>query len=135
MIKANEMIIAKDIYFDMNDLKTQLNNNVMVVGGSGCGKTRSIVSPNILQATGSYIISDPKGNLYNKYANYLWEKGYEVKMINFTDPLNSAHYNFFPFIHSTQDILKIAHMLVYSDQTRTNKTLDPFWDEAYQQVD
>ncbi|MBR3735219.1 MAG: type IV secretory system conjugative DNA transfer family protein, partial [Lachnospiraceae bacterium] len=110
--------------------KTQLNNNVMVVGGNGCGKTRSIVCPNILQATGSYIIADPKGNLYDKYADYLYKKGYEVKIVNFTDPSKSAHYNFLDFIRNTQDVLKIAHMLTYSDQNGICRTPDPFWDEA-----
>lgn len=124
------MIVAKDIYYDLNDIKTQLNNNVMVVGGSGCGKTRSIVCPNILQATGSYIIADPKGNLYDKYADYLYKKGYEVKIVNFTDPSKSAHYNFLDFIRNTQDVLKIAHMLTYSDQNGICRTPDPFWDEA-----
>ena len=130
MIKKDEMIVAKDIYYDLNDIKTQLNNNVMVVGGSGCGKTRSIVCPNILQATGSYIIADPKGNLYDKYADYLYKKGYEVKIVNFTDPSKSAHYNFLDFIRNTQDVLKIAHMLTYSDQNGICRTPDPFWDEA-----
>lgn len=130
MIKKDEMIVAKDIYYDLNDIKTQLNNNVMVVGGSGCGKTRSIVCPNILQATGSYIIADPKGNLYDKYADYLHKKGYEVKIVNFTDPAKSAHYNFLDFIRNTQDVLKIAHMLTYSDQNGICRTPDPFWDEA-----
>ena len=130
MIKKDEMIVAKDIYYDLNDIKTQLNNNVMVVGGSGCGKTRSIVCPNILQATGSYIIADPKGNLYDKYADYLHKKGYEVKIVNFTDPSKSAHYNFLDFIRNTQDVLKIAHMLTYSDQNGICRTPDPFWDEA-----
>ena len=65
MIMENaNMVLAKDVSYSMDSYLTQKNNNVIVVGASGAGKTRGIVSPNILCATGSYIISDPKGNLY-----------------------------------------------------------------------
>ena len=128
-MKNNEMIIAQDVAYSLDCHETQLNNNVLVVGTSGSGKTRSIVIPNILQATGSYIISDPKGNLYEQYGNYLKEQGYKVKKLDFTDPENSEHYNFFNYIRKLQDINKIAHMIVYSSGQNGFKA-DPFWDEA-----
>ncbi len=130
MIRTNDMIIAKGRYYDMDCHKTQLNNNVLVVGGSGCGKTRGVVIPNILQATGSYIISDPKGNLYDRYANYLWERGYVVKKLDFTHPENSVGYNFFEYINNEQDVLKVATMLTYADGSNNCGNLDPFWDET-----
>ena len=71
----NEMIIAEGVSYSLNCYETKLNNNVLVVGTSGAGKTRSIVTPNLLQATGSYIVSDPKGNLYEKYGHTLKIKG------------------------------------------------------------
>ena len=111
MIRANDLILAENHYYSMDCYETQLNNNVLVVGTSGSGKTRSIVSPNILQACGSYIISDPKGNLYQKYRGYLESVGYVVKKLDFIRPDRSAHYNFFRYIHSEKDILKIAHMI------------------------
>lgn len=129
MIKANDMILAENHYYSMDCYETQLNNNVLVVGTSGSGKTRSIVSPNILQAYGSYIISDPKGNLYRKYKRYLEEEGYVVKKLDFIRPDHSAHYNFFKYIHSEKDILKIAHMLVYSSSEPGAK-VDPIWDQT-----
>lgn len=129
MIKPNDMIIAENQYYSMDCYETQLNNNVLVVGTSGSGKTRSIVSPNILQAYGSYIISDPKGNLYNKYRRYLERQGYVVKRLDFIRPERSSHYNFFEYIHSEKDILKIAHMLVYSS-TEQNSRVDPIWDQT-----
>ena len=70
-MERKQMIIAQDQYYSVDCYETQLNNNVLVVGTSGAGKTRSIVTPNILQATGSYVISDPKGNLYSKHKDYL----------------------------------------------------------------
>lgn len=122
------MILGKDRYYSLDCYKTQLNNNVLVVGTSGSGKTRSIVTPNLLQATGSYVVSDPKGNLYQQYKGYLEELGYVVKKLDFADPANSAHYNFFRYIRSTQDIVKIASILV-ENKDRV-KHMEPFWDES-----
>ena len=126
----NRMILAQDCYCNMDSHETGLNNNVLVVGTSGAGKTRSIVIPNILEATGSYIISDPKGNLYKKYKSYLEKQGYNVKKLDFTDPEDSVSYNFFNYIRNTQDIIKIAHMLIYQEKRATHA--DPFWDQASQ---
>lgn len=129
-MEANTMILGQDRYYSLDSYETKVNNNVLVVGTSGAGKTRSIVTPNLLQATGSYVVSDPKGNLYKKYKRYLEEQGYVVNKLDFTDPRNSAHYNFFRYINSTQDIVKIAHMLIY--QRKGGHHTDPFWDEASQ---
>lgn len=129
-MEANTLILGQNQYYSLNCYETGVNNNVLVVGTSGAGKTRSIVTPNLLQATGSYIVSDPKGNLYKKYKSYLQKEGYVVKKLDFTDPLNSAHYNFFNYIRNTQDIVKIAHMLIY--QRKEGGHTDPFWDQASQ---
>lgn len=130
MNKYGKMILAENQSYSLDCYETQLNNNVLVVGASGAGKTRSIVTPNLLEATGSYIVSDPKGNLYRKYGDYLREQGYDVKKLDFTDPKNSAGYNFFEYINSTQDIVSIAHMLIYSDGKASLP--DPFWDQSAQ---
>lgn len=128
MIRENDMILADGQYYSMNCYETKRNNNVLVVGTSGSGKSRSIVSPNILQATGSYIISDPKGKLYGEYGEYLRKKGYLVELLDFDEPKRSVHYNFFEYIHSEKDILKVAHMLVYQDEHGSLN--DPFWDRS-----
>ena len=129
-MKENKMILGKDVSYSLDSYETKLNNNVLVVGASGAGKTRSIVTPNLLMATGSYIISDPKGNLYDKYGKYMESKGYIVKKLDFTDPESSAHYNFFKYIREPRDIVKVAHMLIY--QRKNGRSYDPFWDEAAQ---
>lgn len=128
-MENNTLILGQDQYYSLDCYKTQLNNNVLVVGSAGSGKTRSIVTPNLLQATGSYVISDPKGILYKRYRRYLEKQGYEVRCLDFSDPENSCKYNFMQYIRSTQDIVKVAHMLIYQ---RRAESKDPFWDEASQ---
>lgn len=130
-MRKNDLILAQDQYYSMDCHKTGVNNNVLVVGTPGAGKTRSIVTPNLLQATGSYVVSDPKGTLYKLYKPYLEKNGYVVKKLDFTDPENSSHYNFFQYIKSTQDMVKIAHMLIYQ-RGENGGHIDPFWDEASQ---
>ncbi len=130
-MEPNTLILGQDQYYSLDSYKTKLNNNVLVVGTSGSGKTRSIVTPNLLQGVGSYIVSDPKGNLYRKYKDILESMGYEVKKLDFTEPTHSAHYNFFRYIRCTQDIVKVAHMLIYQHKNEGGH-MDPFWDQASQ---
>lgn len=125
MYKNGTMHIAEGCHYSLDDFKTQLNNNVLVVGGSGTGKTRTIVTPNLHEASGSYLVSDPKGCLYKQYAGYLQTKGYKVVLVDFTHPEKSVHYNPMHNIHSTQDILKIASVLV---NTKISAGVDPYWD-------
>jgi type IV secretion system protein VirD4 len=126
----NTMILGKDRYYSLDSYKTGINNNVLVVGASGAGKTRGIVIPNLLQATGSYVVTDPKGNLYYKYGDYLRKRGYDVKKLDFTNPADSLHYNFFAYIRNTHDIVKIAHMLMHEETQY--RTVDPFWERSAQ---
>lgn len=121
------LLIAEGCSYSLNDFQTKLNNNVLVVGGSGCGKTRNIVIPNILQAVGSYLISDPKGDLYKKFGGYLRSKGYDVKTINFAHPEKSCGYNPLHYIKSTQDIIKFSSLLI-KDRRSAQSTSDPYWD-------
>lgn len=130
MIRKDDVILAQDQYYSTNCKETLINNNVLVVGTAGCGKTRSIVSPNILQASGSYVISDPKGLLHKKYSRYLSRQGYEVKVVDFIHPETSDEYNFFRYIHSTKDIIKVSHMLMACSGEGKSALADPFWEEA-----
>ncbi|MCM1112061.1 MAG: type IV secretory system conjugative DNA transfer family protein [Muribaculum sp.] len=129
---AGELILAENLSYSMDCYETGLNNNVLVVGASGTGKTRGIVTPNLLLANGSYVVSDPKGNLHRKYGAFLQSRGYVVKKLDFIHPDQSEHYNFFRYIRSEQDIVKIAHMLVYDGEAQGVRTVDPFWDQAAQ---
>lgn len=129
-VPENTFIASERSFFDLDCYRTMVNNNVLVAGASGSGKTRGVVEPNILQACGSYVISDPKGNLYEKYANYLTARGYAVRKLDFTKPLESCGYNFFHYIRTYEDVFRIAHIMVYSMDDNKSKSLDPFWDRA-----
>lgn len=131
-VPAGAIILGENQYYSQDSFKTQLNNNVMVVGASGAGKTRYIVKPNLLQAWGSYVISDPKGSLYKEMAPYLKSKGYKVVKMDFIHPERSLRYNPLAYCKTTNDIRRLAHTLVYEmAQTKNaNSTKDPFWDET-----
>lgn len=127
-VPHNVLICGKNVYFSKDAFKTWNNNNVMVVGTSGGGKTRCMVEPALLQAEGSYVVSDPKGKLYKDYAKYLESKGYEVLKMDFIHPEKSLHYNPLALCKNTQDIQKLAHVLVYSFNSASH--VDPFWDQT-----
>lgn len=131
-IPEDALILGEGVYYSRDCIKTQLNNNVIVVGTSGAGKTRSIVRPNLLQALGSYVVSDPKGNLYRLFAPYLKSKGYNVIALDFIHPDKSLRYNPLEYCHTTTDAQKLSHMLV-SEMSITGgsgRSNDPFWDET-----
>ena len=109
------MIVAEGLEYSLDCYETQLNNNVMVVGASGAGKTTRIVIPNIMQANGSYIVTDPKGNLYRKIGPYLEKNGYEVMSLDLAEPSDEVRYNFIDYIQTEQDVIKVAHMLMTGD--------------------
>lgn len=128
----DKLILADNCYYSLDCKETQLNNNVLVVGSPGSGKTRSIVTPNLLECSGSYILSDPKGTLYAQYKDYLEEQGYKVRQLNFVNTEESIHYNFFDYIRNDQDIVKIANIIMRGNNYGFTKNIDPFWDEAGQ---
>ena len=123
----NKMILGKDAYFDLDTNKTLRNNNVMIVGSPGSGKTRGVVIPNLLMAHGSYVVSDPKGNLCDTYGPYLKSKGYTVKRLDFSDPSRSMHYNPLHYVKSEQDILKLATVLATTTDYGSYGHTDPIW--------
>lgn len=123
----NVMIVAEEKQYSLDCYKTKLNNNALIVGASGTGKTRSIVIPNLLQATGSYIVCDPKGTLYKEYGDYMRAQGYVVKYLDFIHPEKSDAYNPFVYLHTTQDVIKMADMIAKAENSIAD---DPFWDEA-----
>lgn len=124
---TGKQILGKNTFSSMNDLESRLNNNVMLLGSPGSGKT-TLIKANLLEATGSYIVSDPKSQLYGEFKEYLENHGYRVLCLDFKNLLhnNTCHFNPFSYIRNEEDILKISTLL--SGDCR-NKN-DPFWDQA-----
>ncbi|MBQ8922695.1 MAG: type IV secretory system conjugative DNA transfer family protein [Oscillospiraceae bacterium] len=123
-------ILPNGELFSLDSVKTRLNNNMVILGASGAGKTRSVVIPNLLSACGSYIIADPKGNLYTKYGDYMERNGYKVIHLDFIHPEKSDRYNPLNYVRTTDDAMKLASQIVslgYGGKTASN---DPFWEKA-----
>ena len=94
-IPNDTLILGADRYFSMDGKKTHINNNTLIVGRSGSGKSRYFVKPNLLQLNGSYVVSDPKGQLYKEFKDYFEANGYEVIHMDFIHPSESAKYSCF----------------------------------------
>ena len=124
-VPEDTLVLGANNYYSMDGKKTHINNNVLVVGRSGSGKTRYLVKPNLLQLNGSYVVSDPKGQLYKEFKDYFEANGYDVLHMDFIHPEKSTHYNPLAKIRNTQDITRIAHAIVYSNE---GKMPDPFWE-------
>ena len=104
------------------------NTNVLVIGGSGAGKSASFVIPNAYQKLGSYVFTDPKGELYDKTAGFLRANGYDIKIFNLINPKNSDGYNPLFHIKSELDVDVIANTIVKGQTSADNKS-DPYWDD------
>ena len=111
------------------DPKTARNKNVLVVGGSGSGKTRFFIKPNLMQCHSSYVITDPKGSVVVECGKLLQRQGYRIKILNTINTKKSMHYNPFSYIHTEKDILKLVTCLI-SNTKGEGKTGDDFWQKA-----
>ena len=111
------------------DSKTARNKNVLIVGGSGSGKTRFWIKPNLLQMHSSYVLTDPKGTTVLEVGNAFLKKGYRIKIFNTINFKKSMRYNPFHYIHSEKDILKLVTTLMTNTRGE-GKGGDPFWDKA-----
>ena len=109
--------------------KNARNKNVLIVGGSGSGKTRFWLKPNLLQCHSSYVVTDPKGSIVVECGNALLKKGYRIKIFNTTNFKKSMHYNPFAYIHSEKDILKLVTTLIANTKGE-GKGGDEFWEKS-----
>ena len=111
------------------DPKTARNKNVLVVGGSGSGKTRFFIKPNLMQLHSSYVVTDPKGSIAVECGKLMLRNGYKVKIFNSVNFKKSHHYNPFAYIHSEKDILKLVTTLI-ANTKGDGKSGDDFWQKA-----
>jgi type IV secretion system protein VirD4 len=135
----NNLILTKTESLTMNSrpkpIKYARNKNILVIGGSGSGKTFFYVKPNLLQCESkdfpvSFIITDPKGQILGDVGKFLKDKGYRIKVLNTIDFKKSMKYNPFVYIRSEKDILKLVTALVENTKDGEGKSNDPFWEKA-----
>ena len=126
----NNAILTQNIQIGLDGRKHRRNLNMLVVGGSGSGKTRFFVKPNIMQCNCSYIVADPKGGLLRATGGMLEKNGYVVKVLNLVDMSRSDGYNPLAYIHTDTDALKLVTNLIKNTTPKTAGNTDPFWDKS-----
>ena len=130
---ADNIILTKTERLMMSnrppDPKNARNKNVLVVGGSGSGKTRFWLKPNLLQCHSSYVVTDPKGTIVLECGQAMLKNGYKVKVLNTINFKKSMHYNPFTYVHSEKDILKLVTTLMTNTKGEGSGG-DPFWEKS-----
>ena len=128
---ANQnLIFTEHLRLGLNSHKHRRNLNVLVIGGSGAGKTRFYAMPNIMQCNTSFVITDPKGELLRSTGRLMWEKGYQVKVLDLINMPASHGYNPFEYIQSDNDVLKLVTNLIKNTTPKHASTNDPFWEKS-----
>ena len=123
-------ILTKNVSVGLNGKKHRRNVNVLVIGGSGAGKTFSYCKPNVMQCTSSYVILDPKGEIVRDTGYLLEKNGYEVRVLDLINMEKSHCYNPFVYIKTDNDVQKLVTNLFKSTTPKGSSTNDPFWDTA-----
>ena len=135
---ADNIILTKTERLMMSnrppDPKNARNKNVLVVGGSGSGKTRFFIKPNLLQCDSknfpvSFVVTDPKGSIVVECGNALLKNGYKLKILNTINFSKSMHYSPFAYVHSEKDILKLVTTLMTNTKGEGSGG-DPFWEKS-----
>ncbi len=130
---GNNVILSQTERITMNSRpklpKYARNKNVLIIGGSGSGKTRFWIKPNLLQLHSSYVLTDPKGTLIGEVGNVFVKAGYKIKVFNTINFAKSMHFNPFNYIHSEKDILKLVTTLMANTKGEGTPG-DPFWEKA-----
>jgi type IV secretion system protein VirD4 len=123
-------ILTQNVRIGLDGRKHKRNLNVLVVGGSGSGKTRFYAKPNIMQANTSFIVLDPKGEILRDTGNLLKAKGYEIKVLDLINMHLSHCYNPFAYLKDDKDVLKLVTNLIRNTTPKGSNTNDPFWERA-----
>ena len=128
--KEANIILTQHVRLGMDGYKTQRNMNILVIGGSGSGKTRYFCKPGLYSANCSYLITDPKGELLRSSGGLLLSLGYEVRVFNLIDPEQSDCYNPFVYVREEKDVLSLIDNLIKNTTPRNASSNDPFWEKA-----
>ena len=128
--KDANIILTQRVRLGMDGYVTQRNMNVLVIGGSGSGKTRYFCKPGLYSANCSYLVTDPKGELLKAAGGLLLSLGYEVRVFNLIDPEQSDCYNPFVYVREEKDVLSLIDNLIKNTTPRNASSNDPFWEKA-----
>lgn len=130
--ESKNRILSNNVRMSTDTSVTGLNNNMLVIGGSGAGKTFFIVKPNIMQMmlNNSFIATDPKGEIARDTANMLKKNGYNVKVLNLIDMAKSDGYNPFRYIREENDVVKLVTNIISNTTPKETAPTDPFWEKS-----
>lgn len=128
--KFQTTLLSREVALSMNTRKTQRNNNVLIIGGSGAGKTRFFVKPNVLQTNCNMVITDPSGELLESTGTYLKQEGYAVKVFNLVEMYKSNCYNPFHYIRDDQGVIMMINCLIKNTTPPESHSSDPFWEKS-----
>lgn len=131
IVNTRNRLLSKNIQMALDSENiTHMNNNILVIGGSGCGKSFKFAKPNIMQLASSFIITDPKGELCRDTAGFLEHHGYDVKVLNLLDMKKSTRYNPFEYVQTDVDIIKLIQNLIRNTTPKGASPGDPFWEKS-----
>lgn len=128
--EGNNRILSQNVRMSLDTRKTKLNNNMLIIGGSGAGKTFYEAKPNIMQMNSSIIVTDPKGEILRSTGQMLKDNGYNVKVINLLEMEKSNCYNPFSYIREETDVVKLVTNIMSNTTPKDAQASDPFWDKA-----
>lgn len=127
----NNIILSNTEHFSINDKKIMRNLNVLIIGGSGTGKTRFFVKPNLMQMHSSYVITDPKGEILRDTGKMLADNGYKIKVFDLYNMKDSHKYNPFAYLKNETDVLKLINNLIKNtNPAGSTGGGDPFWEKS-----
>lgn len=128
--RLKNLILSQSLALSLNAKSHRRNLNVLIVGGSGAGKTRFYAKPNIMQCNTSFVIADPKGEMLRATAPLLLQRGYDVKVFNLINPSDSDGYNPFVYIRTDEDVVKLISNLIQNTTPKNAQQSDPFWEKS-----
>ena len=127
---TNNLLLTQHFRMGLDGYKHKRNLNVLVVGGSGAGKSRTYAIPNIMQCNCSMVITDPKAELLRKTGGVLERNGYEVRVFDLINPETSWCYNPFAYVRDDKDVLKLINNLIRNTTPKGAQSSDPFWEKS-----
>ena len=128
--RGPNLLLTQHLHIGIDGYKHKHNTNILIVGGSGAGKTRTYGVPNVLECACSMVITDPKSEILRKTGNLLKQKGYEVLVFDLINPAASFCYNPFVYVHDDREVLTLIENLIQNTTPSHSKSSDPFWEKS-----